>query len=60
MAEERSVVIEAPLGRGGEMKRYQVIVNAETGQPIEDPKRRLTDEGLRAWAWHQEHGGQSG
>ena len=44
--------IEAPLGRGGEMRLFDIQVDPETGEP---DARHTTQAGLAAWDWHKQH-----
>lgn len=45
-------VIEAPFGIGGEMMRFQMHLDQETGEP--DPLQ-TTNVGLAAWEWHKQN-----
>lgn len=44
--------IEAPLGRGGDMRQFDIRVDEQTGEP---DTRRVTPRGLAAWDWHKRH-----
>ena len=47
-----TVTIEAPLGRGGEMRLFDIRIDEATGEP---DGRQTTPAGLAAWDWHKQH-----
>ena len=43
-------IIEAPLGRGGDLRKFDLALDRKTGEP---DARHTTQAGLAAWEWHK-------
>jgi hypothetical protein len=46
-------IIEGPIGHGGAIGKFVVMVDSRTGEPDDDHDHPLTPEGRVAWEYHK-------